>query len=177
MKKKCGFKLLIALFVMAAYQSDSIAVIPSVVSPIPPAGSVQDVFTYINQARSKSCRCGNQTYPAVGPLVYNQKLATAAQKHANWMASALKMSHIEPKRDVRDAGKRVSQEGYSWSIVAENVAAGQPTAREVVDAWLHSPGHCQTIMNGTVTEVGIGFSSTASGHYHYYWSADFATAQ
>lgn len=177
MKKKRGFSLLIALFVVAAYQSGSVAVMPSAVNPVPPAGSVQEVFTYINQARSKPCRCGNQMYPAVGPLVYNQKLATAAQKHADWMASALKMSHTEPKRDVKDAGKRVTQEGYSWSVVAENIAAGQPTAREVVDAWLHSTGHCQTIMNGAVKEVGIGLSSTSSGQYHYYWAADFGTQQ
>ncbi|UFH52169.1 CAP domain-containing protein [Spirosoma sp. KNUC1025] len=141
---------------------------------MPPETMVQEVFAYFNQVRSKSCKCGTKRYSAASPLVYNEKLANAAQKHASWMASSLKLTHSEPQRELANAGKRLTQAGYQWSVVAENVAAGQPTAREVVDAWIQSPGHCKNLMDPAVKEVGIGFTYTNSGTYHYYWVADFA---
>jgi len=182
MKKKQGFGLLIALLGAVSYPSVTIAlkpepaaIVPSTKHGIPPAGVIQEVFVYLNQARSTACKCGNKRYPAVAPLVYNETLAAAAQKHANWMASALKLTHTEPKRDAATSGERLMQAGYRWSVVAENIAAGQPTAREVVDAWLTSPGHCKNLMDNAVKEIGIGFAYTDSGKYHYYWATDFAT--
>ena len=90
------------------------------------------------------------------------------------MASTLKLSHTETSRDAANSWDRINREGYLWSRVAENIAAGQSTAREVVDAWLQSPGHCRNLMDGSVKEVGIGLTYTASGKYHYYWVTDFA---
>lgn len=166
MKKTYCYKLLIALLGM---------VVPSAAQTAPSQAVIQEVFTYVNQARAKPCRCGTKKYPAVAPLVYNEKLTIAAQKHAGWMASALKLSHTEPKRDAANPWDRITREGYSWSLVAENIAAGQPTAREVVDAWLESPDHCKNLMNGLVKEAGIGLQYTPNGRYHYYWVTDFAT--
>lgn len=33
-------------------------------------------------------------------------------------------------------GNRVTNQGYSWSFVAENIAAGQISAQAVVDGWM-----------------------------------------
>ncbi|GAB4021241.1 CAP domain-containing protein [Spirosoma koreense] len=175
MNKKYGLGLLFALFGATSYPAESLVIAPSATFATPPTGMLQEVFTYLNQARSKPCRCGNRVYPAAAPLKYNEKLTAAAQKHADWMASALKLSHTEPARDSRDAAKRITQEGYVWSVVAENIAAGQPTARDVMDAWLNSPGHCQNLMNGAIKEVGIGYRYTSDGKYHAYWVTDFGS--
>ncbi|MBD2755455.1 CAP domain-containing protein [Spirosoma validum] len=166
MKKTFCFALLVTL---------SSVVLPSAAQTTSPEKVLQDVFTYINQARSKSCQCGNKRYPAVAPLAYNEKLTAAAQQHANWMASVQKLSHTQPKRDVANSWDRINREGYRWSLVEENIAAGQMTAREVVDGWIKSPGHCKNLMDGSVKEIGIGLAYTTSGKYHYYWVTDFAT--
>ncbi|WP_420147768.1 CAP domain-containing protein [Spirosoma sp.] len=183
MKIKYGLGLLITLF-GAVYHSPGTIARSEVLLPelsieriAPPDEMIREVFVYINQARSKPCKCGNKRYGAVPPLVYNEKLAAAAQNHTNWMASTLKLSHTQPKRNVANAWDRIAQQDYKWSLVEENIAAGQPTAREVVDDWIKSPGHCKNLMDGAIKEVGVGFKYTASGNYHYYWTADFATSQ
>ena len=38
--------------------------------------------------------------------------------------------------------------GYvNWTTGGENIAAGYPTAEEVVAAWMSSPGHRANILN------------------------------
>jgi uncharacterized protein YkwD len=49
---------------------------------------------------------------------------------------------------------------------AENVAMGQMTAREVVNAWLHSPSHRKNI-EGNFILSGIGCAKNAQGIIYY----------
>lgn len=50
----------------------------------------------------------------------------------------------------------------------ENIAAGSPTAAEVVDLWMNSPGHRANILNPDFTHIGVGYFN-APGGYHHYW--------
>ncbi|PON12320.1 hypothetical protein C2W62_40205 [Candidatus Entotheonella serta] len=53
-------------------------------------------------------------------------------------------------------GQRVRQQGYQGSAVGENISKGHSTAREVVDGWLRSPGHCNNIMSPDFSQLGVG---------------------
>lgn len=46
--------------------------------------------------------------------------------------------------------------GISYSYVAENIAKGQKTPEEVVNAWMNSSGHSANILNGNLDQTGVG---------------------
>jgi uncharacterized protein YkwD len=51
-------------------------------------------------------------------------------------------------------------------VAAENVASGPMSAREVVDGWLHSPGHRRNI-EGDFRLTGIGLARRADGMIYF----------
>ena len=52
------------------------------------------------------------------------------------------------------------------TLIAENVASGQMSAGEVVDGWLHSPGHRRNI-EGNFKFTGIGLARGRNGMIYY----------
>ena len=133
----------------------------------------QEILTYINQARSTTCLCGSTTYPAVPALALNTKLTTASDKFALDLATYNYFSHTG--RDGSLPWDRMTREGYIWRAAGENIAAGYPTARAVVDGWLKSAGHCANIMSANFKEVGVGYAYTTTSTYKHYWVTDFGT--
>ena len=53
--------------------------------------------------------------------------------------------------------------GVSYRTAGENIAQGQRTPQEVVNAWMNSAGHRQNILNGNFTHIGVGYEP--SGHH------------
>ncbi|MBE6915983.1 MAG: SafA/ExsA family spore coat assembly protein [Ruminococcaceae bacterium] len=53
--------------------------------------------------------------------------------------------------------------GISYRAAAENIAKGQRTPQEVVNAWMNSSGHRANILNTKYTKIGVGY--VASGNY------------
>lgn len=53
--------------------------------------------------------------------------------------------------------------GISYRIAGENIAKGQKTPSEVVNAWMNSSGHRANILNKSFAKIGVGYVS--SGHY------------
>ena len=108
-------------------------------------------------------------------LTFNSKLSDAAQTHSQNMAIQDFFSHTG--KDGSSAGDRVTQAGYNWRTVAENIAAGQRTPSEVVDAWINSPGHRANMLNTTIKEIGVGYfflaEDTGTANYNAYWTQDF----
>jgi len=56
----------------------------------------------------------------------------------------------------------------SHKAKSENLAAGQKTPKEVVSAWMESPGHRKNILNPDSTIIGISYKKTNTG-YKNYW--------
>lgn len=131
----------------------------------------QEMLTYINQARSKSCQCGTTTYPAVPALTLNTQLNTASDAHAVDMATNNYFSHTG--LDGSQPWDRMTRAGYNWRAAGENIAAGYTTVRATVDGWLKSPGHCKNIMSASFAEVGVGYGYNAGSTYRQYWVTDF----
>jgi uncharacterized YkwD family protein len=54
--------------------------------------------------------------------------------------------------------------GISYKSAAENIAQGQRTPEEVVQAWMNSEGHRKNILNADYTHIGVGHE-TKSNHW------------
>ncbi len=126
------------------------------------------ILKLVNDHRKKGCYCGTEYFESTTKLVWNNKLESAAQKHAKWMSDNKKLSH--KGKNNSSAGDRIKNEGYKWSTYGENVANGYETEEEVVEGWINSPGHCKNIMNPNFKEMGVAKSGE-------YWAQAFGTEQ
>lgn len=120
----------------------------------------QDVLNLVNEERAK-----------VGspPLMFNTLLNDSSQQYAERMADEGFFSHVTPtgetlKDRIRDSGyydRSYSEDcrcvkGYA---LAENLARGQRTPKEAVDAWMRSPSHKEALLSPDYEDTGIGISS------------------
>ena len=125
------------------------------------------VLQLINAARSQARKCGRREFTATTPLQPVAALEQAALAHAQDMAGHSDMGH--KGSDGSMPADRATRAGYQWSAVAENVAAGQTTAEEVVNTWLTSPGHCANLMNSRYVDTGIAFALNQDSAKGIYW--------
>lgn len=151
--------------------------IPIALVPASASAAEQQVLELINQAR-RANGCNND-------LVFAVRLNASADRHSSDMALRDFFSHTGS--DGSSAGVRAEQAGYSYSELAENIAAGYNTPQKVVNAWMGSSGHRQNILNCELSETGIGHYYQADdqanvkddfdqvgGPYFHYWTQDFA---
>lgn len=138
-------------------------------------GIAREVLELVNEARSKPRKCGGTSFKAAQPVTLSDTLNKAAALHAQDMA---RNSHFEHRgTDDSSPADRATRVGYRWRNVAENIAAGAPTAQAVVAGWLRSPGHCVNIMGPQYREMGIAFALNPNSEAGIYWAQTFATAR
>ena len=128
----------------------------------------QRALELINAARAESRMCGTVSYAAAPPVTWNSKLAQAARKHSNDMASNNFFSHTGS--DGSSIGNRVTNTDYQWRTVGENIAAGQTSVAQSVEDWVGSPGHCRNLMNPGFTEVALMCVENRGSDYTRYWT-------
>ncbi|KHF39843.1 CAP domain-containing protein [Halalkalibacter okhensis] len=58
----------------------------------------------------------------------------------------------------------------SYQAAGENIAQGQRSPEEVVQAWMNSQGHRENILNGSFTHIGVGHVENGN-----YWTQLFIT--
>jgi len=133
-----------------------------------------DLLQRVNAARAAGAQCGaHGTFAATGPLQWHGVLVDAAARHSQDMASHNFFSHTGS--DNSSPAQRVTEAGYDWHLVAENVAAGYRTVQEVMDGWMSSDGHCANIMNAALRDFGVAcVPGGASNTYSTYWTMDLA---
>jgi uncharacterized protein YkwD len=137
---------------------------PSTAAPAPSGGVTAQVVALTNAERAKAgCR----------PLTVNATLTAVAQAHSQDMATNDYFDHNS--QDGRTPFDRMTAAGYRYSTAAENIAAGQRTPRDVMTAWMNSPGHRANILNCALTEIGVGYATRSSSQYGVYWTQDFGT--
>ena len=135
----------------------------------------QKILEMINVARAAPRQCGAQSFTATTPLTWNATLGTAAQGHSQAMANHNFFEHKD--REGRTPGDRAELAGYIGQQVGENIAAGQDTARKVVDGWLGSPGHCANLMNAGFRELGAAYATDPKSDASIYLTAMFGTQE
>ncbi|MBR4173312.1 MAG: hypothetical protein IKR46_02960 [Clostridia bacterium] len=102
-------------------------------------------------------------------LSYSTELEAVAYAHSKDMAQNNYFSHTN--LSGQSPFDRMRAAGISYRAAAENIAAGQRTPQEVVNAWMNSPGHRANILNSSVTKMGVGIYS--GGSYGIYWTQLF----
>lgn len=126
----------------------------------------------INAARAVARSCGGTAMPAAAPLAWNDQLFSAAARHSTDMATNNYFSHTG--LDGRSASQRVAAEGYAWSWVGENIAAGQSSVATVMSGWLASAGHCANIMRAEYRDVAVSCVQRSGTTYGRYWTMELA---
>lgn len=125
-----------------------------------------DALALVNKARAVA---------GCGALVVNPQLQAAAEGHATAMAKQNFFSHTGANGSKMQG--RIQAQGYSGRKLAENIAAGQPTAQDVVAGWLKSAGHKRNMLDCDFTETGLAWVDQPddkplagkSAAYRYYW--------
>jgi uncharacterized protein YkwD len=106
-------------------------------------------------------------------LSAQEQIYSAAQLHSSDMACNNYLSHTG--LDGSTVGERTQRQGYSWSSVGENIAAGYSSPESVVQGWMNSPGHKANILGASYTEIGIGYAFGNASGYGSYWTAVFGS--
>lgn len=122
--------------------------------------ALRNVATYVNRHRSAN---------GIRQLYYDNRLQSAAQAHANWMASTGRMSHTGANGS--SGGQRITAAGFAWSAWGENIAVGQTSSTAVFRAWRSSPGHNAVMLDSRYTHIGVG---AAFGGGRWWWCLNVA---
>lgn len=79
----------------------------------------------------------------------------------------------------RPDGSKTSQlfydSGLNYSFIGENIAAGQTTPKEVVEAWMNSETHRNNILSEDYVYMGVGYYNIPGSEYINYWTQNFYT--
>lgn len=129
----------------------------------------QEFLYRINKVRQTGCNCGTKWMPPVAPLIWNTYLQKAAYGHAKDMSDQNYFSHTS--KDGRSMEDRIVFAGYIFNgyksfFIGENIARGQESVQEVMDAWFKSEDHCHNLMSPLYKEV-------AAVQYNDCWVQDF----
>lgn len=98
-------------------------------------------------------------------------LNQAAKAHSQDMVEHNYVDHVNSAGET--PGERVSNMGYVWEALGENVAAGYVTPEDVVAGWMNSEGHRKNILNCGYLDTGVGYVYAADTDYGHYWTQLF----
>lgn len=87
-------------------------------------------------------------------LQTDSRVQRAAQVRA--AEAAQSFSHTRPNGSSFSSA--LSEAGASYTRAGENIAYGQSTPQQVVQAWMNSDGHRANILNGSFTTIGVGYT-------------------
>ncbi len=121
---------------------------------------VNEVVRLVNVERAKE---------GLSPLTLDETLCKASAVRAE--ESATSFSHTRPNGS--SWATVLSEYNISYMTAGENIAAGQSTPEEVVNAWMQSDGHRYNIMNADFTKIGVGYYYNSNASYRHYWEQLF----
>jgi uncharacterized YkwD family protein/spore coat assembly protein SafA len=131
---------------------------------IPELGEVksveEQVAALVNQERSKH---------GLQPLKLNWELSRVARYKSQDMIDKNYFSHTSPT--YGSPFTMMKNFGISYRAAGENIAGGQKTPQEVMNAWMNSEGHRKNILSSQYTEIGVGYAK--GGSYGHYWTQMF----
>ncbi|WP_246188290.1 CAP domain-containing protein [Metabacillus lacus] len=94
-------------------------------------------------------------------LQADEEVSNVAQEKSNDMQQNQYFSHNSPT--FGSPFDMMRDFGVTYKTAGENIAMGQRSPEEVVQAWMDSEGHRKNIMNGDFTHIGVGH--TEEGNY------------
>lgn len=102
---------------------------------------------------------------SLNDLIWNEKLANAAQIKAEDMVKYNYFDHTSPS-GVK-AWNFINNEKYSYFTAGENLAIDFNTVETATDAWKKSPTHLANILNKDYTEFGFASLQNSNGSNLY----------
>ena len=118
---------------------------------------ISEVVRLVNAERAKE---------GLAALQMDSSLNSAAQVRAKEIVTSF--SHTRPNGS--NCFTALSEAGIKYNGSGENIAYGQKTPAEVVNAWMNSAGHRANIMSSKFTKIGVGWHNSNGT---YYWSQFF----
>jgi uncharacterized protein YkwD len=146
---------------------------PSPAKPSVVAGTIaltpveQALLDETNLRRARGATCGSHVFPPAAPLVIHDGLQKTAREHSEDMARRNYFEHQNPEGE--GPGPRGRRYGYNGIFTGENIHMGSTNARDAVDSWMTSSGHCMNIMDDRYHYFG-GASALGSS---VYWTQNF----
>lgn len=102
----------------------------------------------------------------LAPLKVDLELSKVAREKSKDMAANNYFDHNSPTHGSPfDMMKKF---GISYRSAGENIAMGQRTPEEVVQAWMKSQGHRENILSSSYTHIGVGYVENGN-----YWTQQF----
>lgn len=116
---------------------------------------IYEVFQLTNDERAKN---------GLSLLELDDNLMKSAQEHAEDMYNNDYFSHTS--LDEKTLSDRILKYGEEFSYMGENIAKGQNSSKDVIEAWMSSQGHRKNILNSNYKKLGIGYCNN-------YWVQNF----
>ncbi|PLR79188.1 hypothetical protein CU633_01385 [Bacillus sp. V3-13] len=88
------------------------------------------------------------------PVAWDEKTAEVAYAHSKDMHDSGDFSHTS--KTSGDLADRLDAADVFYQLAGENIAANYIDAPEVVEGWLNSQGHRETLLNPDYTHLGVG---------------------
>ncbi|MFT4416158.1 CAP domain-containing protein [Fredinandcohnia humi] len=99
-------------------------------------------------------------------LQADTSLSNVARTKSNDMRQKNYFSHTSPT--YGSPFDMMRDFGVSYKTAGENIAKGQTTPQQVVNAWMNSEGHRKNILNPNFTHIGVGHDPNGN-----YWTQMF----
>ncbi|MFL8711533.1 CAP domain-containing protein [Clostridioides sp. GD02377] len=120
----------------------------------------KEVVDLVNIERSKA---------GLNPLTLDSSVSNVATKKSQDMIDNNYFSHNSPT--YGSPFDMLKKFGISYKTAGENIAMGQKTPKEVVNAWMNSEGHRKNILNPNFSKIGVGVAQKSGGSL--YWTQIF----
>ena len=119
---------------------------------VPPAHAADVPALHAIEARIIERTNGQRVRHGLRPLAVDPILLRSARKHTAWMTHNRSMVHTS-------------------QAVGENIAMGQHSSSEVLNAWMNSSGHRANILNPGYRRIGVAAYTTPEGTI--FWCQQF----
>ncbi|MBY0120827.1 CAP domain-containing protein [Bacillus sp. S/N-304-OC-R1] len=90
----------------------------------------------------------------LNPLEWDEQTAQVALAHSKDMYDSQQFSHIS--EEFGDLAARLEAGNVFYQMAGENIAANYMDAPAVVEGWLNSKGHRESLLNEHFTHLGVG---------------------
>lgn len=114
----------------------------------------KEVVRLVNLERQKA---------GLKPLQIDEKLSSVARLKSEDMKNKNYFNHTSPTYGT--PFDMMQQFNIKYKRAGENIAKGQKTAKEVVDAWMNSEGHRRNILSKSFTHIGVGYTKRGNTPY------------
>jgi uncharacterized YkwD family protein len=110
----------------------------------------EQVAQLVNQERAKN---------GLPALVHRADIKNVAEKKAMDMINSNYFSHTSP--NYGSPFDMLKTFGITYRSAGENIAKGQKSPQEVMNAWMNSSGHRANILNRSYNSIGVGYYNGA----------------